>query len=433
MTVGLEEEQFFIALQRNPNDVNALDALGMLAARTGRLDAALSALRRAASLAPEDAAVQTHFAHVLHDRGDWEAARLQYARALALAPDDQLAHEGACYTAMRLDDYESAQAHREQAFRGRIVTSYIGAQGSATILLLVSAFGGNVDTRPFVVEANRNVVKVVAEYLDQVESIPPYDIVFNAVGDADRCAAALAKIATRFAGETRRVCNQPARVAATTRIANARRFAEISGVRTALTVTYSRAALLENTGLIHADGFTYPLLVRAPGYHTGQHFVRVNEAEHLAGALKTLPSDDVLVIELLDLRDDDGLFRKYRMMTIGGKLYPVHLAISDQWKVHYLTSLMDLRSDLRAEEAAFLCAPDVAIGGNAMRSLELLAQSLALDYGGIDFGIDAEGRVVVFEANATMIIANPKSDGKYFYRRAALRTAQDAATELFAV
>jgi glutathione synthase/RimK-type ligase-like ATP-grasp enzyme len=44
------------------------------------------------------------------------------------------------------------------------------------------------------------------------------------------------------------------------------------------------------------------------------------------------------------------------------------------------------------------------LGAAAMDALQSIAACLQLDYGGIDFGIDTHGDVVVFEANATMIV-----------------------------
>src|SRR5262249_44214362 len=149
VSARVTERALLAVLAENPDDVNALDELGMLAARTGRLDAALTALTRAAELAPHDARIQVHLAHVYHDRGDWEAAQLQYARALYLAPGDPLAHEGAAYTALRRQDYETAGKHRRQAFRDRILTVSTVDVTAPTMLLVVSSRGGNVDTRPY--------------------------------------------------------------------------------------------------------------------------------------------------------------------------------------------------------------------------------------------------------------------------------------------
>ena len=52
------------------------------------------------------------------------------------------------------------------------------------------------------------------------------------------------------------------------------------------------------------------------------------------------PGDDVWLIEQLDARDVNGMYRKLRVMMIDGQLYPLHLAISKDWKVHYFKADM---------------------------------------------------------------------------------------------
>ncbi len=42
---------------------------------------------------------------------------------------------------------------------------------------------------------------------------------------------------------------------------------------------------------------------------------------------------------------------------------------------------------------------------------------MALDYGGIDFGRDAEGNLLLYEANATMAVFPPAPDEHFAYRR----------------
>jgi glutathione synthase/RimK-type ligase-like ATP-grasp enzyme len=61
-----------------------------------------------------------------------------------------------------------------------------------------------------------------------------------------------------------------------------------------------------------------------------------------------------------------------------------------------------------------------------MRALEAVRDALDLDYGGIDFALDAAGRVVVFEANATMVLIDPPADARWDYRRAPVDKAKKA-------
>ena len=124
------------------------------------------------------------------------------------------------------------------------------------------------------------------------------------------------------------------------------------------------------------------------------------------------------MIEYVDLRGADGRVRKYRVMAIGGALYPLHLAVSREWKVHYFSADMVSDAGHRAEDERFLAGPVEAIGAAAWAALERVRDALGLEYAGIDFGIDAAGRIVVFEANATMIVLPPGPDSMWNYRRA---------------
>ncbi len=71
-----------------------------------------------------------------------------------------------------------------------------------------------------------------------------------------------------------------------------------------------------------------------------------------------------------------GTIAKYRVMMIGGWLYPLHLAISAHWKIHYVTADMTENAEHRAEEAKFLRgyagragpACDGGAGGNPERA-----------------------------------------------------------------
>jgi hypothetical protein len=56
---------------------------------------------------------------------------------------------------------------------------------------------------------------------------------------------------------------------------------------------------------------------------------------------------------------------------------------------------------------------------------------LALDYCGIDFGLDAENNILVYEANSTMVINPPTHEAQWDYRRTAIDNALTAAKQMF--
>jgi hypothetical protein len=228
------------------------------------------------------------------------------------------------------------------------------------------------------------------------------------------------------------VINSPAAVLATGRVANAGRLSDLPGVVTPRIARASRATLSGAGGAAHlaSHGLTFPLLVRRPGFHTGEQFELVETPQALPAVVAGLPSDEILAIEYLDARGPDGKARKYRVMTIDGELYPLHLAISEQWKVHYFSAEMSGNPAYQAEEAAFLDDMPGVLGPKAMRALEHIRDAQGLDYGGTDFALGKEGEVLLFEANATMLIKPPGPDDQWDYRRGPIDRALQAARRL---
>ena len=154
------------------------------------------------------------------------------------------------------------------------------------------------------------------------------------------------------------------------------------------------------------------------------------DRDELARVAATLPGERLLAIELLDARGGDGLYRKYRFLSIGGTLYPVHLARSSRWKVHYFSADQVRTPEAIAEEEAFLIDPRGAIGQRAMTAIETAAQRIDLDYFGIDFALDPQGNALFFEANATMRAVVPGPDDLSIARRRAAIEANAALRDL---
>jgi hypothetical protein len=86
--------------------------------------------------------------------------------------------------------------------------------------------------------------------------------------------------------------------------------------------------------------------------------------------------------------------------------------------VHYFSADMQHSADHRAADAAFLHDMEAVLGRAALAALERVREALALDFGGIDFAVDAAGKVIVFEANASMIVPFPAGEAIWDYRRA---------------
>jgi hypothetical protein len=55
-----------------------------------------------------------------------------------------------------------------------------------------------------------------------------------------------------------------------------------------------------------------------------------------------------------------------------------------------------------------------------MAALSEIQSRLGLDYAGIDFGLNTNGEILLFEANAAMVVNPPEPDEKWAYRRPAV-------------
>lgn len=147
-------------------------------------------------------------------------------------------------------------------------------------------------------------------------------------------------------------------------------------------------------------------------------------------ALATMPGDAVMAMDYLDARGPDGMARKYRVMCVDGKLLPLHLAVSHDWKVHYFTADMAQSAAHREEERRFLEDMPGVLGARAITALGEIFARVGLDYAGIDFALATDGSVMLFEANATMVVIPPSSDPMWDYRRGAVSEVVEAARRM---
>ncbi|MBV8637452.1 MAG: tetratricopeptide repeat protein [Candidatus Eremiobacteraeota bacterium] len=360
-------------------------------------------------------------AAALAGRGELDGAIAEANRALELEPDFSYAH---LLLAKLLSERALAHLQAVQKPFDSVITKYTGDGEPIRVLQLGSTRAvGQTNTEAMLDPATFETTTIVVQYWDPQRALPPHHVVFNAIADPDSCAGALDVANWLLQKTAAPLINPPARVLATGRVTNAERLRNVDAVIAPASALMSRAFILAN-----GNGFNYPLLVRSPGYHNGEHLAFVDEASRLFEAVNTLPGDDLLAIEFVDTRSADGRFRKYRAMAIDGELYPAHMAVSNHWNVHYFSAQMGAAE--RAEEARYLDDMRDALGNVAFEALLRLAAAVGLDYLGIDFGIAPDGRVVVFEANAAMTIFMPEASPETEYRRRAAARIFEAGREL---
>ena len=430
-------------LARDPDHAAALHGRGVSLHALGRDDEAVQAFERALALQPGDAVTHNNYGDVLHSRGAHAAALAAFDRATALDPRLAIAHCNRGVTLAALERHDAAIAafrqavaldpalvrahfelatvldavwrpveahrHRVQAVRLNPLVSVActAPPASARVLLLGSAGRGDLPTRCLIDPARFTRVHLLllapGEATDDqaavLARVPPVDVVLITIADADRGAPYLPVAAAAADAQGRAVLNPPARIAPTRRDRIAGLLRGIPGVVTPRTRRLTRVRLAAIAAT--SRPLRTPMLVRPCGEHGGEGLERVDHAASLGDYLARMPFDAFYLSRFCDYVSGDGWYRKYRFIFVDRVAYPYHLAISAAWCVHYWRGASE--PWIEAEEARFLDDPAGGFPGS-LTAVAAIAQRVDLDYAGLDCGVMPDGRLVVFETNANMLV-----------------------------
>lgn len=257
-------------------------------------------------------------------------------------------------------------------------------------------------------------------------NLSAYACVLNLISDADHSPATLDALGLLLRGYSGRVINRPEAVLRTSRDEVANTLSGIPGLMVPRVIRISGgdpdAALAAAAGA----GLVYPLIVRRPATHRGRTMVLVEDEDQFRSAIAK--PGDYFVIEFVDYRSADGLHRKYRVWSFGGRQVFRHLAITDHWIVHVTpgNELMIDRPDLIEEEVRLMERPEGAFPDEVLAIVAEIGERLGLDYFGVDFGFCRDGRMVLFEANATMTFFPMVPHPRFAFRQRLLPPAEEA-------
>ncbi|MDP9422102.1 MAG: hypothetical protein M3Q19_04580 [Pseudomonadota bacterium] len=258
----------------------------------------------------------------------------------------------------------------------------------------------------------------------------PYRVILNLITDPDQNPKTLENLTKLLREYSGQVINPPHAVMRSTRDRGAKLLEGTPGLVVPKTIRVRNAKPDLVAGAIERANMRFPLIVRLAGTHTGIIVGLFDKIDDVRAAI-TQPGEHI-VTEFVDFRSDDGLYRKYRAFFIGDRVIFRHMLVSDAWNVHASDRMrfMAERPELLAEEQAMFEKGEGAFPAQAMATLEAIRIRMPLDYFGMDFGILPDGRVVLFEANATMNFFPFLPDPRFAYVRACLKPAIQAFHEL---
>lgn len=419
------------ALDLRPGFVEALNNLAVLLVELERPAEALEAARRAVAADPGRAESHYNLGSALRDTGAWEPAIAAYRQAAILNPADARPFIAAGNILLDHDRAGEARVLFLTAQRLRPLTVRRGVKPvpDFTVLLLTAPGAANTPSDYLVGRAgyDSNFVALMAGVEPDLDLLRRSgDVVFNLISDVDHARAILPWVGELADRLGRPVLNHPSAIKGTGREAVAARLAGLPHCKVPRTL---RLAPGEDPASALAV-LAFPLLARVGGAHGGAELEKFDEPTAARAFLARRPRLSHYLTEFVPYPSADGHFRKYRLIFIDGAIYPYHLAIGDQWKVHHFSTDMENQEWMRREEAAFVADPRSVFRPPQWDALERIQRAIGLDYFGIDCGIDQAGDLVVFEVNATMLVHGER--GVFAYKTPYIARIKDAFDAMLA-
>jgi len=325
-----------------------------------------------------------------------------------------------------------AQAH---ALALNQVYERAGQPGGIRLLTFVKAgdFMANTPLDFLLKDSKATLIQIYVDGVTPLPAIPDHDVAIVAIGEADDSHAVLASLDTVLEAWPRPVLNRKVQtIINLSRSAVSDLFVQSDRIIAPKTLRLSRQTLVEiATGTAPLDPvLSWPLLVRPVGSHAGNNLEKIPGPSALATYLRGFTHAQAYVASYVDYAGTDGQFRKYRIGLIGKRPYLSHLAISDHWMVHYLNAGMSDSQTKRDEEAEAMAHFDEAFARRHQAALAELCTQIDLDYFAIDCAETQDGKLLLFEADAAMIIHAMDEPDLFSYKRPQMRKLFGAFEEL---
>lgn len=331
---------------------------------------------------------------------------------------------------------QQAEARAAARCCGQAAPVYLAprrAGQQATILVLNTApakFAGvptGLDSlhfiKNFIAQASRMMAgefrfaSVFADLPDPLPDLPAADLVFNnlASGEVLSQPRRLERAVELVERIGRPVINHPEAVFQMTRQKAAALLQGIPGLLVPRISRYWRDMVrFDEIKADIAANFTYPVIVRhvaadsSPKLHKSgkETAIRVADANELRCFLERVSWPQFYVIQYVELRKADGNYRKVRASFVGGEIVMSRCQFHNEWMVGALAGaeFYGRFPDRAADMQRILRDPEAMLGLRLMPALEAIRDAVPLDLFALDFDVDDDGRVVLFEVQSTMIL-----------------------------
>lgn len=326
------------------------------------------------------------------------------------------------YIASALNQNELAGDMQEKALQHSCIYRINNPSHFKIRLLALMGVGNMTDNVPidFIIENSdiRLDLLYVSPEKEMPLSIPDHDIAFVALGESDKNNLVLEKITEFLPFWSRPYINHPKNIMNCARHKISQILENTSGLLIHPTHRVQRKQLGE---------LSFPVTIRPIDTHGGNGFEKINNRDELNYYLEqNLENDEFYISTFVDYQNEDGCYRKLRIALIDKKPFICHLAISENWMVHYNSSGMESNAHKRAEEQKVMENFDNYFAIKHQEALCAIAHKLNLDYVVIDCAETRNGELLLFEADPRGWIHAIDSVEIFPYKAAVMQKAFDA-------
>jgi glutathione synthase/RimK-type ligase-like ATP-grasp enzyme len=264
---------------------------------------------------------------------------------------------------------------------------------------------------------------------------PEHDILMVAVSESDRNRPLLKHIENSIQSWPRPIINSPEKISRTSRDEACRVLTSERGIVVPVTSRINRETLQKIGQKQIAlssinDDVVFPIIVRPVDSHKGIGLKKLNHHSDILEYINVQTEEYFYVSRFVDYQSQDGLFRKYRIVIIGGKAFVCHMAISANWMVHYMSAGMTDSADKRNEEARFMETFDNDFGLRHQKAFNNIVEKISLEFVGIDCSETTEGELLIFEIDSSMTIHCMDPIDDFPYKHVQLRKVFNAFRDL---
>ncbi len=149
----------------------------------------------------------------------------------------------------------------------------------------------------------------------------------------------------------------------------------------------------------------FPVFLRYDNDHNGPQSGLLRDRRHLKSTfleavMKGYDMEHLIQVEYCDVRDADGLFRKYSAFRLGDRIIPGHIIFGTDWVTK---DIKGLTPEMRREQEAYLAAnPHEA-------ELRGIFDMAGIGYGRIDYSL-LDGRLQVWEINTNPVLIKRRKE-----------------------